>query len=814
MLTLIFFTGNNAFAYKLEAEETLINFFSNPANTADEDWSDKPLIDLWNRVGGESAQYADGNFTTGDRWTTTMPESIQAIYNDLSRSIFRSVRAVNTGFAYDYSYYSESSRVHEGLDIDAPEGTTVRSATAGSIVNMVPAPEETWVSDNVFIFIKEEGTDRIWIYGHLQDGKVKIGDTVNEGSVLGKTNSSNHLHLAVYSESAHSYSPYYDWPKSRTSASRYAAHVAEMLENRCSPLYAFWLYKNSLPSRCASPASGPDGRPEHVISVAIVIDVSGSMRDQWADGIKIDSAKTAALELLDLLETENNREGQKYQVSLIEFAFSANVVQQLTSDYDLLRQRVENLSVGGGTNIGDGIEKALFQLDGLADDLSYIVFLSDGMSNQGRSPQEIKDWLRRRYSPDWVDLQASVYGFNYGDGVDTRSRTRDIEGSLLGAGYTNTRLFTHFTDSNRPVRDIALERVPDDLLFSFNGHANNGVLGFGEERICLNNIRDLNFTEMSLAVLAGCKTAGEVENCFNITETFVNSGSKAAIGYSDYVNNRALQPWLVLYFSTVLNEADPLNVLEAFYETNSNYTFHEYQAKSSGDRYRLEPQIYLCSLDPVYLILPKDARDEDAGDLPKIYTVGFGDPGDLDEDLLRSIALISSGEYFYGNEAFDLSNTFTLAQHMATGQVIGQFSGTIAQDQQLEAGSFEVDSAATELRVGLNWPGSQIDLTLIDPSGRTVSENYPELELAKTTRPAYWILKNPKEGSWTVQLLGSDIPGEASPYYVVASTSSLTSHKQGFLLEFLMTAALASLITLLLAPGLTWDPDSRRRFIK
>lgn len=813
IIVLIFGAASEAYAYRLDAETVLVDYFSDPANTNEEDWRSRPVIDLWNRIGGESAQFPNANFTNGDKWTAPMPDGIYKIYEDLSKVMFGSVRPVNTGFAYDYSYYIGSSRVHEGFDIDAKEGTNVRSATSGTVYDTVPKIDGPWGSDNVFVFIKEDGTDRIWIYGHLKDGSLKIGDTVREGSFLGRTNNFNHLHLAVYSESAHSYSPYYDWPKSAVSEGGYRGHVAEMLENRCSPIYAYWLYKNSLPSRCANPADEPIGQRDYLVSIAIVIDVSGSMSDRWADGVKMDSAKAAALELLDILENESNRDGQRYQASLISFSYSASVVQQITSDFDLLRDGVESLRPGGGTNIGEGLEKALMQLDSLNDDLSYVVFLSDGMSNQGRSSEEIMDWLRRLYRPDWVDFEASVYGFIYDDGLDTRELAGVGEAKLRAAGYSNTILFTRFTESNRPISELALERVASDIVFSFNGHANNSAIGFGEESLFTSDITSLNLGQMKLAMLAGCKTAGSLNGGSNITETFKNSGAASTIGFRNYTNNNSLQPWLELFWENVLDEAEPLDILQAFNETNSNYSFREYRSSSSNERYRLEPQIYLSSLEPVFLVMPKDALgvDDEEVYMPKVFTVGYGDPGDLDEELLKLIAHITGGEYFYGDESFALSNIFIKAQQMGTGEVVGEFTGAIGQNEKLEAGRFYVGSGYTELKVALNWPGSHIDLILTDPAGNTVNENYRGLQLFKTARPAYVVIENPMEGSWTAELFGKDIPGGSSPYYVIASISDIFKQDRSVLLEFMMVISFAVLIILFLAPRLVWGNESERR---
>ena len=83
-------------------------------------------------MGGESAQFPSGNFTSGDLWKTDMPSDVYNIYKDLSNSIFGSVKAVNTGYAYDYVYYLDGIGAHSGIDIQGVNNVDqVKSAVQG-----------------------------------------------------------------------------------------------------------------------------------------------------------------------------------------------------------------------------------------------------------------------------------------------------------------------------------------------------------------------------------------------------------------------------------------------------------------------------------------------------------------------------------------------------------------------------------------------------------------------------------------------------------------------------------------------------------
>lgn len=153
-----------------------------------------------------------------------------------------------------------------------------------------------------------------------------------------------------------------------------------------------------------------------------------------------------------------------------------------------------------------------------------------------------------------------------------------------------------------------------------------------------------------------------------------------------------------------------------------------------------------------------------------IYTVGFGDPGDLDEDLLRRIASGSlCGQYYYATDAYRLDTIYIKVRHQALGQVIGEFSGQVAQGQTATIGEITVPSGKGELNVTLVWPGSTLDLIMTDPKGRRVDDNYPGASLATYARFVYLIVQNPLPGLWRMAVFGKDVPEGTTDYNAVAS---------------------------------------------
>ncbi|MGB9724591.1 MAG: FHA domain-containing protein [Chloroflexia bacterium] len=154
-----------------------------------------------------------------------------------------------------------------------------------------------------------------------------------------------------------------------------------------------------------------------------------------------------------------------------------------------------------------------------------------------------------------------------------------------------------------------------------------------------------------------------------------------------------------------------------------------------------------------------------------IYTVGFGDPGNLDEQFLRDIAAAAPcGEYAYAPDADRLAEIYVRLRHVTTGRLLAEHEGTIAQGQRLDLGTFEVPAGQGELHVTLDWPGSTLDLLLTDPRGRTVDETYPGGRIFREATSVYVLIQNPPAGRWQVGVLGKEIPQGSTTFYLAAST--------------------------------------------
>jgi len=183
-----------------------------------------------------------------------------------------------------------------------------------------------------------------------------------------------------------------------------------------------------------------------------------------------------------------------------------------------------------------------------------------------------------------------------------------------------------------------------------------------------------------------------------------------------------------------------------------------------------------------------------------IYTVGFGDPGALDEQLLRDIASASGcGEYYYATDSYQLNNIYLKIRHQSTGQILAEFEGQVRQGETTPSESVQVPKTQSDLYITLNWKGSALDLVVTDPKGRRVDERYPDASLVTYARFAYLIVKNPLPGLWQVAVFGRDVPEAILDYKALVSSRQGVEAARSFSGWLLSLVAFLALVALVIA---------------
>ncbi len=150
------------------------------------------------------------------------------------------------------------------------------------------------------------------------------------------------------------------------------------------------------------------------LDLAIVLDRSGSMA-----GDKLTSAKTAALELLKLLEPRD-------RVTLVTYSDDVRVESKRVAlsqgGLSKLREQILAIRDGGGTALGPAVMQTLDILSEArsSERLAHTVLLSDGLANQGESSPSVLGRHAAEAFIRGVSLSTVGVGLDYNEDLMTQ----------------------------------------------------------------------------------------------------------------------------------------------------------------------------------------------------------------------------------------------------------------------------------------------------------------------------------------------------------------------------------------------------------
>ena len=165
------------------------------------------------------------------------------------------------------------------------------------------------------------------------------------------------------------------------------------------------------------------------INVALIMDTSGSMGEYEGNRLRIDWAKDAATDFVNLMDVND-------RVAIITFSGrSARVRQNFTSNQDDLRSSISGISAGGGTPMFDGACLGISRLREEVGVKAAILF-TDGKENDSSGPcrgannYDPLGVCRHANDPDTIPI------YTLGIGVTTRPEdTLKAIAACTGATY-------------------------------------------------------------------------------------------------------------------------------------------------------------------------------------------------------------------------------------------------------------------------------------------------------------------------------------------------------------------------------------------
>jgi len=147
--------------------------------------------------------------------------------------------------------------------------------------------------------------------------------------------------------------------------------------------------------------------PKERMTVMIVMDVSGSMKEKDIEPSRIEAAQQAAKYFIASLPGSIN-------VSLISFATTAKMLVPPTTEKEQILKAIDNLKALGSTSTAEGIQTALDAVSLIPEDPEHpgdpgqavIVLLADGESSNSRKMYEKAEAAKQ--------MQVPIFAISYG----------------------------------------------------------------------------------------------------------------------------------------------------------------------------------------------------------------------------------------------------------------------------------------------------------------------------------------------------------------------------------------------------------------
>jgi Ca-activated chloride channel family protein len=159
--------------------------------------------------------------------------------------------------------------------------------------------------------------------------------------------------------------------------------------------------------------------PKEQATVILTIDVSGSMAAEDVEPTRMDAARTAAKSFLDEVP-------DGFRIGIVGFSSTPYLAQSPTHDREDAAQAIDDLSVYGGTAMGDAIARSVDAAqDGDARIPAVVLLLSDGANTEGvLQPLDAADQARQRGVPVFTIALGTDDGFV--DQVDPLGRRQRV----------------------------------------------------------------------------------------------------------------------------------------------------------------------------------------------------------------------------------------------------------------------------------------------------------------------------------------------------------------------------------------------------
>lgn len=218
-------------------------------------------------------------------------------------------------------------------------------------------------------------------------------------------------------------------------------------------------------------------QPRDRASIIVTIDVSWSMEATDIEPSRLEAAKDSAQQFVQALP-------ERFNVALVTFAGTANVVVPPTVDRGAVIRALEVLKLAPSTATGEGIYTSLEALKLVPPDPSdpdavapaAIVLLADGATNLGRSSAGAAEVAKEKGVPIYSIAYGTQNGYVESNGERQRVAVDHYELSEIarrsGGKKFSAESASELSEIYRAIRsDIGYEKVPAEVTDRYAGLA-------------------------------------------------------------------------------------------------------------------------------------------------------------------------------------------------------------------------------------------------------------------------------------------------------------------------------------------------------
>ncbi len=218
-------------------------------------------------------------------------------------------------------------------------------------------------------------------------------------------------------------------------------------------------------------------QPRDRASIIVAIDVSWSMEAEDIEPNRLEAAKDSAQQFVQSLP-------ERFNVSLVTFAGTANVAVPPTVDRGAVVRALDALELAPSTATGEGIYTSLDALKLVPPDPNdpdavapaAIVLLADGATNIGRSSEGAADAAQEKGVPIYTIAYGTQNGYVESNGERQRVAVDHYELSQIAARSGGTKFSaesaSELSEIYRAIRsDIGYEKVPAEVTDRYAGLA-------------------------------------------------------------------------------------------------------------------------------------------------------------------------------------------------------------------------------------------------------------------------------------------------------------------------------------------------------